>query len=181
MKATFIMIVIVSCFIVSSCKSQLMNQTTYPEDIVYIISQEKLGLKEANLILNDTILESISIGGPENWSSLINKNQFALIRNFNINEPEDIVNFQLLFSDNDLRFMKLQASENTYPLWSSIITTHFVSNNTSHFVSYSIPVFNEEGNFAIVYVEDSYSGSLKVFKKEIDKWVYFANGLVWIE
>ncbi|MCP9199983.1 hypothetical protein MKO06_08700 [Gramella sp. GC03-9] len=44
----------------------------------------------------------------------------------------------------------------------------------------SLPILNEEKNYAIFYVGDDFSGNLVVYKKEGNEWKYFAIGSIWI-
>mgnify|MGYP000114932670 CR=1 FL=1 len=44
---------------------------------------------------------------------------------------------------------------------------------------FSMPVFNKDFSFAIVYIEDLGSGELKVFKHQDNKWVLFGVGGLW--
>lgn len=174
---SLILLLMLGCFI--NCKSQVKDTA----------SRE---IKEAQTILNtyfDTAFKNSGVYfnikikqnyKNEHWSHLINPFHLGLIQNFNIKTESDVVHFETLF-DEEIEFLQ-KSSQNFYiEKWTDILDKKNIVDHSISSLSLSSPAFDSSFTYAVFYLEDRYSGSLIIFKKTGDKWVYFASGMVWIE
>ena len=88
------------------------------------------------------------------------------------------VKINAIFKKNDSIIKHLRR----FKTWTDI----YKANNSKDILSlkgktrfFSIPVFNKDFSYAIVYIEGSGSGELRVFKHEDNKWVLFGVGGLW--
>ena len=113
----------------------------------------------------------------KHWTSNLTYTNLNRIKNFDIEKDSDIVDFNRLFNKENFQVLK---KEKQYKTWSKIFPDlKFHKKKESNFIV-SLPILNEEKNYAIFYVGDDFSGNLVVYKKEGDEWKYFAIGSIWI-
>ena len=177
MKLKTILLILV---VVQSCKAQVTPNTFSIEDLIatHFMALVKNDIKVSNSLVSKTTIGKSS----EVWETLLNKNQFSFIRNFDRYTEDDIIHFNDLFSAGDFDYMKDQVKASKITLWTQILNAEIAKQVLDpDGLQYSLPVFTLDGNYAILYVESKYSGDLKVFKKVERSWKYIASGLVWIE
>lgn len=180
MKKLYTIIAIIT---LTSCKGQNTFLTSNEKNITKIL---RLILDESDRsdgAIVDKILENVSIPKNREWSFLLDSGYMSLLRNFDVNESSDIVNFEDIITKQDMAKMKKQIRTNSYENWSSLLgrNTSLVADTESKAIHLSIPVFTKNGNYALLYMEGSSYGSLNVYKRINTTWVYYAQTYIWQE
>lgn len=172
-------LILISLFFLS-CKSQQIQRKNLLSEIQNIIQNEADKFKDSEFKLSSNILNSYKSNSID---TLCSDNFFWNIKNFkNVNTIEDIIDFTELFDEEDYKFMKLQFKENKIETWENIIDYDFTPTEDGNYYFYSLPVFSKNKKYAVIYVENLYSGYINVLKinKTSHQWEVFAKGLVWI-
>lgn len=174
----------------TSCKSQKVNNEKLSSEIQKIMQNEANRYETSKYRLSPKVLKLHK--DKNRIDTLYSDNYFWAIRNTDIKSMEDVIDFTVLFDEEDYQYMKQQLKENSLTSWDGFIIHDFkkdVKTNSnlrnirgiSYFRNYALPVFSKDHLYAIVYAESLYGGSLIVFKKNIEGiWTPFASGMVWI-
>lgn len=143
------------------------------------------------------------------WNDFLKPKTFTMMRKLSIKNKADQIDFTTFFSEEDFEYMKCQLRQNAIDNWKQLMPKGFFHkadsvlekvrkknklksnrdsiNNRDVLLSsgkfrwFSIPLFNKDHNYAIVYQQTSGSGSLLVFEKQDDDWDSFATLLIWIQ
>lgn len=185
---TIILVLCIMSF--TSCKSQQVNNEKLSFEIQKIMQHVANRLETTKYRLSPEVLKLHK--SKNKIDTLYSDDFFWTIKNTDIESIEDIIDFTILFDDEDYQYMKQQVKENSLSSWDGFIKYDFkkvVKNNSnlnnyrgiSYYRNYSLPVLSKNHLYAIVYAESLYGGSLIVFKKNINGiWTPFAGGMVWI-
>lgn len=174
---SFILLIILTSFL--ACKAQDN------------IQKEKVLCETRNLL--NSYLDAVADNNGENiqnhilhsldnqpWADSLIPSHLWLVRNFNIKKKTDVIDFEKLFSDKDIKHLQSTSKKFSYRKWSKVINHPLLVENNVEGVLLSSPAFDKTFTYAIFYLDSNEGGSLIIFKKEGDDWVYFASGLVWI-
>lgn len=176
---TIILVLCIMSF--TSCKSQQVNNEKLSFEIQKIMHHVANRLETTKYRLSPEVLKLHK--SKNKIDTLYSDNFFWNIKNFkNVNTIEDIIDFTELFDEEDYKFMKLQFKENKIETWENIIDYDFTPTEDGNYYFYSLPVFSKNKKYAVIYVENLYSGYINVLKinKTSHQWEVFAKGLVWI-
>ncbi len=168
----------------SNCSiSQNTSKSVNSNDIKDLILSCEKKLSEHNISIKNNILEKVWNKDRGELVDLFNRSQFSWIKNFNIKSGKDVIHFDKIFTVEEFVSMKQQIKNNRLEKWSDLIDEKYFENQKNNeqkkYFSFSIPVFNKDRTIAIVYIEGSKSGELRVYQKNNNEWNYIANGLVW--
>lgn len=139
-------------------------------------------LEKHHIFINDKVLKKT--WNNKSLESLIRPEKFVSIQKFSITTKKDVIQFHTLFTEKEFSSMKRQIKNRKIKKWSQLVGTKYILTHQKqkakkHF-SFSIPVFNKNKDFAIIYTETSNSGDIRVYKKNnLGIWKYFASGSVW--
>lgn len=172
--------ILIFLYFFTGCKAQenikeerVLNETVSLLESYFNAIAEKKGTKVHNQILHNIDYKP--------WVDSLIPLQLWSIRNFNIQKKADVIDFENLFNETDITHFRSTSKTLTIQNWSEIINHPILSDTSTKGLLLSSPAFDKSFKHAIFYLEDSSSGSLILFKKENDQWVYFASGMVWIE
>lgn len=173
---SLILLIILGSFI--NCKSQVRdtNVREIKETQAILNTYFDAAFENRGVHFNNKVIQNYK---NKHWSHLINPFHLGLIQNFNIKTESDVVHFETLLKE-EIEFLQKSSRSFNIEKWTEILDKKNIIDSGISGLSLSSPAFNRSFTYAVFYLEDSYSGSLIIFKKDGDKWVYFASGLVWI-
>ena len=142
-----------------------------------IDSRSKIGLKiEDEIISKPTYDLNISL------IDLFDDNHFYLINPIKPDSKKRMLSFDKMFNANEYKSMKLQIMQSELKTWSQLIgNKNLIPKDQSiqPKLKYSIPVFNKDFSFAIVYIESLNSGELRAYKRVKNKWIIYGVVGIW--
>ncbi|MCM4160252.1 hypothetical protein DHB64_10160 [Antarcticibacterium sp. W02-3] len=160
-----------------TCKSQVSNRNVQErKETQAILNSYFDGFENRGIHFNNKILQNYE---GKHWSHLINPFHLSLIQNFNIKNESDVVHFENLFKE-EIEFLQKSSRSFRIEKWTEILDKKNIVDSGTSMLSLSSPAFDRSLNYAIFYLSSNEGGSLIIFKKEGNKWVYFASGMVWI-
>ena len=157
--------------------------------------------QDIEAILSSELHEMVNIGSNESelpdkvdldivfWNKIENLEINALVK------VEDVVGYETvdtlmgmpaLFSESDCNYMVSQVEQQIGKRWhleqNQVKFIYNKKGNCSHF---SIPLFNEKHDRAIIYEEEVYSkisscGIIKIYMKDGKKWKVYKSMLIWL-
>lgn len=168
-----------------SCKAQ--EQENYKkcqntEVIKELIKQELITQKEQfNTVIHQNVLKKTI--SNENFELYLKHESLSMMSKIEIKSKKDIIDFTKFFDNKDFEYMRCQLRQNKIDNWKQLIEKDYFKTNNSNNkrLSYSIPLFSVNQNYALIYRETIASGSLFLLKRTNGKWEYFAKQLVWID
>tara|TARA_R110001583_G_scaffold11776_2_gene52839 strand:+ start:4261 stop:4815 length:555 start_codon:yes stop_codon:yes gene_type:complete len=183
MKKTISIILLIFC--AYSCKSQQLNTE--------LVNESKLLMRKIfsdfeminGVIVENKILSRVSASDINTWQQLVEKSHLKLTMalTYNAKTKEDRIDFTKIFTEEEIEYMSKQAAEIKTETWEDYlgikpIKKHTSSVSTTYFLT--IPVFTIKKNYALIYQEQSYGGSLVIYKKIDDTWQPIGNAMVWV-
>lgn len=173
---SLIILMVLGSFI--NCKSQVNDPNVREiKETRAILNTYFYKLGESGINFKDQIIQTYE---NKHWSHLINPFHLGLVQNFNIKTEKDVVHFETLFKE-EIEFLRNSSRKFNIKKWTQIIDKKNIFDSNTLGLSLSSPAFDKSFNYAIFYLESNEGGSLIIFKKESDGWVYFASGMAWIE
>ncbi|MFY7711437.1 hypothetical protein ACOSQB_12510 [Tenacibaculum sp. MEBiC07804] len=165
-----------------SCKAQEQKNFKTCKDIELIkelIKQELITQKDSfdNVIDHKVLNRTIS---KETLEIFLKPEALSMMTKIEIKSEKDIIDFTSFFNDKDFEFMHCQLNQNKINNWKQLIESSFFNSNKNR-LSYSIPLFSIDKNYALIYRESIASGSLFLLKKSNEKWKHYAKQLIWID
>lgn len=177
MKAkALILLFAVSSFI--NCKSQVRETDgrEIREARNILNTYFDAAFENRGILFNNKILHNYR---NKHWSHLINSFNLGLIQNFDIKTESDVVHFEDLFND-EIEFLQESSKDFKINNWNEILNKKSIVESGDAGLSLSSPAFDKTFTYAIFYLESNEGGSLIIFKKEDEGWIYFASGMVWV-
>lgn len=192
----------ISC---SAQKIELKKDCENRNEIERFIKNEIIEFSKKDYFLDTHIITKAFSEKP--LEVFLNPNAFAFMRKIGSVSQGKVIDFKKLFSRDDFNYMICQLKENEIKNWRQILEKSSFKKSDSiknilnnyktwkviynsdksqeilelkkNYLKYSIPLFNKDRNYALVFRENSFSGNLLILKKINQKWVYFATSFVW--
>lgn len=167
-------------FCLIGCKAQesIREKRVLTETIILIDSYFDSIVKNNGRKVQNQIIHKV---GQKTWIDSLIPSKLWAIRNFNIKEKADIIDFEALFNEADIHSFRSTSQKFKIENWSEIISHSIIVDSTRKGLLLSSPAFDKSFKHAIFYLEDSSSGSLILFKKVNEQWTYFGSGMIWID
>ncbi|CAL2089922.1 hypothetical protein [Tenacibaculum sp. 190524A05c] len=147
-----------------------------------LIKQELITQKEQlNTVIHQNVLKKTI--SNESFELFLKSEGLSMMSKIEIKSKKDIIDFTKFFDSNDFEYMRCQLKQNEIDNWKQLIEKDYFKTNNSNNkrLSYSIPLFSVNQNYALIYRETIASGNLFLLKRTNGKWEYFAKQLVWID
>ena len=157
------------------------------QDIEAIIGcelEEMVSLGSIESLLPDRVDHDIV-----DWKKIDNLDIHALYKIEDVigYETEDtLMGMPTLFSEADFKYMLVQVEQQIGKQWHLTQNrVNFVNNKKRDCSHFSIPLFNEVHDWAIIYEEEVYSeisscGIIKIYKKNENEWKVYKSMLIWL-
>lgn len=167
-----------SCYSIAQKKTEVNN--THVKNLILDCYKS---LRKSRISIKDEVLMKVW-NNNKRLEDLITPSLFSSIQNFNIKSEKDLIKFDTFFTKEEFASMKKQIENSKVKKWSELIGRKFLNTQQKQkfekYFSFSTPAFNKDKNLAVIYIESSNSGDLRVYKKRNSGvWEYFATGLVW--
>lgn len=170
-------------FLTISCSvQQVQTQSTCVTDLEAIrdlIESQMVERNQYKISINNEILKKSSVRNLS-MAELIPIDSFNLLRPLKVNSQNEINDLKKEFTKEDFDHMRCQLRNNTSKYWSEIINQknlQLPNTNTKEW-SYSFPLFTKNKKYALIYIEAFNFGEIRIFKREHQHWVYYANQFV---
>lgn len=167
----------------NSCRSQRVG-IKYTENPLVVSSSHSVledyfskGIEVKNQILEE------SSHNLKKWNEITDSFHLSLIQVTNAKTEDDLLNFNLIYSQNFLKSRINVLQNNSISKWSAIHPNLEFFKSKQNVLAYvSLPIIDQTGVYAMFYVETESSGDLIVYKKGFDKsWEFYAMGTIWVE
>ncbi len=148
--------------------------------------------KNHNLIVDNKILNRLGVSDTETWLQLVKKIHLILpmALTYNAKTKEDRIDYTKIFNQKEIEFMSQQAVKVNSETWSDYLGIKLKkrqnndANKTNVFTSktyfFTTPVFTINQDYALIYQEQRYGGSLVIYQKIKGKWQAVASAMVWV-
>lgn len=162
--------------------------------------------QEWNRLISSNVVENSSVG---KLKTFLVPEAFELMSKIKIESKNDIIDFTQFFTKEDFDYMKCQLVSNNIKNWKQILNNEIFIKSDSianilkeyknfgdiikkenyreildirgRYLFYSIPLFNKNKKYMLLYKETISSGSLFILENTNNVWTYYAKGTVWIE
>lgn len=167
----------------NSCRSQL-GGIKYTEDPLVVNSSHRVleDYFSKDIEVKNQILEESS-HNQKKWNEITDSFHLSLIQVINAKTKDDLLNFNLIYTQKFLKSRISVLKDNSISKWSTIHPDLDFSKSEQNNSAYiSLPIIDQSTNYAMFYVETRYSGDLVIYKRESEKsWQFYAIGNIWIE
>ena len=162
--------------------------------------------QEWNRLISSIVIEKSSGGKLKNF---LVPEAFELMSKIKIKSKKDIIDFTQFFTQEDFDYMECQLVNSNIKNWKQILNNEIFIKSDSitntlnkyknfgdiiknenyreildirgRYLFYSIPLFNKNKKYMLLYKETISSGSLFILKNTNNVWTYYAKATVWIE
>ena len=179
-KKILILFIFVGSICIAQNTKEYINEEKINNSIKSFITSELATNKR--FVIDNKILQKPTFNKNLYLVNLFNSDYFYLIQRLNISSQKDVIKFDKFFSEDEFNSMREQVKNKKYKKWTELIGKNYKHSRDENFKNksyYSIPVFNEDFSFAIVYIEYINSGELRVFKKVKNSWILFGTSQIW--
>ena len=180
------------------------NCITINEVKNFMSNEIKKQYQEWNYLVSSVVIDKSS---GEKLKKFLVPEAFELMSK--IKSKNDTIDFTQFFTKEDFDYMKCQLINNKIKNWKQIINNEIFIKSDSitktlkkyksfgeilinenyqnildirgRYLYYSIPLFNKNKEYMLLYRETISSGSLFILKNKNNEWIYYAKETVWIE
>ena len=168
-----------------SCKSQdIIDSKKEESQILMSTIFSDFENSEQSITISNKILYSVSSSDINNWQQLIENSKMILPMaiTYNTKDNKEKVDYTLIFTKDEIVHMSNQIIESKAKTWRNYLGLESNKKDGLNLKTYylSIPVFTINKDYALIYLENTYGGTLKIYKKSELKWKAIASATVWI-
>lgn len=179
----FLIIAILLVF--SSCRSQQNINVLTIESKVLMTKIFNDFKNNENVCIDSNILYNLSSSDYKNWNELIEKSNHILKMaiTYNAKSEENRIDFTNIFTHKDIEHMTDQALRVKSITWDKYLNLDSKNKGTCDIQKkyyLTIPVFSLNNEYALIYQESKFGGTLVIYKQTNEHWKAIGNCLIWI-
>lgn len=184
-------LIVISIFILSSCRAQ-----TVEESLKLISERKELLLEIAsnysnkgfyNYKVNDKILWKPNTNKYNNYSDIIEdcRSLLEMALTHGAKNEQDRIDFVEIFNREEILHMLGQLDIEPNKSWNRYIDfdlqiEHTTKEKIEKEYFLSLPVFTKDRKYAFYYQEQQYGGSIVIYQKIKDLWKSIGSSQVWV-
>ena len=177
--------IITLLLIFTCCKSQerFSSTTMASKELMISIFNEFNNVND--ICIHPNSLYNISSSDYDNWNELVknSKHILKMAITYNAKSEDDKIDFSNIFSEKDIEYMTYQAHRVKSDAWDKYLNLESKNKGTCDIQKkyyLTIPVFSLNNEYALIYQESKFGGTLVIYKQTNEHWKAIGNCLIWI-